>query len=131
MHGVVIDGERLIAAPARRLACAPPVSVKPQTKKTTDDHTPCEATKPSSFHAAQRLRSTIRRSRRWRGQFRCRGSRRESAVAQLTSEVIRQRIFQDFFAGFLKGLLPNSTRSNKATKGLPFFLNAASQVVSS
>jgi hypothetical protein len=60
MHGVVIDGERLIAAPARRLACAPPVSVKPQTKKTTDDHTPCEATKPSSFHAAQRLRSTMR-----------------------------------------------------------------------
>ena len=31
--------------------------------------------------------------RRWRCQFRCRGSRRESAVAQLTSEVIRQRIF--------------------------------------
>ena len=60
------------------------------------------------------------------GQFRCRGSRRESAVAQLTSEVIRQRFFQELFTGFLKGLLPSSTRSNKATSGLPFFFKAAS-----
>ena len=64
-------------------------------------------------------------NRRWRCQFRYRGSRRESAVAQLTSEVIRQRFFQDFFAGFLKGLLPNSTRSNKATSGLPLLRKAA------
>ncbi len=55
-----------------------------------------------------------------------RGSRRESAVAQLTSEVIRQRFFQEFFTGFLKGLLPSSTWSNKATSGLPFLRRAAS-----
>jgi hypothetical protein len=48
------------------------------------------------------------------------------AVAELTSEVIRQRFFQDFFMGFLKGLLPSSTLSNKATSGLPLFLKAAS-----
>jgi uncharacterized membrane protein (UPF0127 family) len=40
-------------------------------------------------------------------------------VAELTSEVIRQGIFKFFFAGFLNGLLPSSTRSNSATKGLP------------
>ena len=51
-----------------------------------------------------------------------------SFLPDLTSEVIRQRIFYDFFAGFLKGLLPNSTRSNKAVKGLPFLRSAASQV---
>jgi len=39
-------------------------------------------------------------NRRWRGQFRCRGSRRESAVAQLTSEVIRQRLLRIFSPGF-------------------------------
>ena len=49
-----------------------------------------------------------------------------TAVPQLTSEVIRQRFFQEFFTGFLKGLLPSSTRSNKATSGLPFFFKAAS-----
>ena len=51
---------------------------------------------------------------------------RSAAVAELTSEVIRQRFFQDFFTGFLKGLLPSSTLSNKATSGLPLFLKAAS-----
>jgi len=47
-------------------------------------------------------------------------------VPELTSEVIRQRFFQDFLAGFLKGLLPRSTRSKSVTKLLPFFLKAAS-----
>ena len=47
-------------------------------------------------------------------------------VPELTSEVIRQRIFQDFFTGFLKGLLPSSTLSNKATSGLPCLRSAAS-----
>jgi hypothetical protein len=46
--------------------------------------------------------------------------------AQFTSEVIRQEVFQDFFTGFLKGLLPNSMRSKRATRGLPCFFNAAS-----
>ena len=49
-----------------------------------------------------------------------------AAVAELTSEVIRQRFFQDFFTGFLKGLLPSSTLPNKVTSGLPLFLKAAS-----
>jgi hypothetical protein len=43
------------------------------------------------------------------------------AVAQLTSEIIRQQHPQIFFAGFFQGLLPKSTRSNKATIGLPCF----------
>jgi hypothetical protein len=47
-------------------------------------------------------------------------------AAQFTSEVIRQAFFQDFFAGFFQGLLPRSTRSNRATTGLPAFRNAAS-----
>jgi hypothetical protein len=51
---------------------------------------------------------------------------RSASVPELTSEVIRQRFFQDFFMGFLKGLLPSSTLSNKATSGLPLFLKAAS-----
>ena len=50
--------------------------------------------------------------------------------AQLTSEVIRQRVFQDFFAGFFHGLLPSSTRSKSATTGLPALRNAASYVFS-
>ena len=55
-------------------------------------------------------------------------SQRQSPVAvpELTSEVIRQRFFQDFFTGFLKGLLPSSTLPNKVTSGLPLFLKAAS-----
>ena len=51
-------------------------------------------------------------------------------TSELTSEVIRQQ-FLFFFTGFLKGLLPSSTRSNNATKGLPFFCNAASYFRSS
>ena len=47
-------------------------------------------------------------------------------MPEFTSEVIRQRFFQDFFTGFLKGLLPSSTLSNKATSGLPLFFKAAS-----
>ena len=48
------------------------------------------------------------------------------AVPELTSEVIRQRFFQDLFTGFLKGLLPSSTRSKSFTRSLPFRRSAAS-----
>ena len=62
----------------------------------------------------------------WRSQFRFAGSVFWPGVCEFTSEVIRQRFFEDFFAGFFQGLLPSSTRSKSATSGLPFFLNAAS-----
>jgi hypothetical protein len=39
-------------------------------------------------------------NRRWRFQFRCRGSRRRSSVAQLTSEGIRQVISWNLFGWF-------------------------------
>jgi hypothetical protein len=60
------------------------------------------------------------------GHHHCSQRQPPVAVPELTSEVIRQRFFQDFFTGFLKGLLPNSSLSNKATSGLPLFFKAAS-----
>ena len=54
------------------------------------------------------------------------GGCHQPRVAELTSEVIRQRIFQDFLTGFLKGLLPNGTWSNSATMGLACFFKEAS-----
>lgn len=49
-----------------------------------------------------------------------------AAVAELTSEVIRQGLFQDFFGRFFTGLLPNSMPFRSAVKGLPAFSKAAS-----
>ena len=54
------------------------------------------------------------------------GCHSRAAVAQFTSEIIRQAIFQFLFTGFLNGLLPNSTLSKRAMSGLLALRNAAS-----
>ena len=47
-------------------------------------------------------------------------------VTELTSAVIRQEIFQDFFKVVLNRFFPISIWSRRATNGLPAFFNAAS-----
>ena len=56
---------------------------------------------------------------------------RSNQGAELTSEGIRQVIFQFFLAGFFHGFLPSCTQSSSATTGLWRWRNTASYRASS